>query len=306
MHKDAIDKAYTRLKEHVVSTPIITSNNLNALVAADLFFKCENFQITHSFKFRGALHAILQLSETQKEKGVVTHSSGNFAQALAKAAKIAAIPAFIIMPKNTPAYKKEKVKIVQPNVTFCEPTLKAREATAKAITNKTKAVFIHPSNAINVIIGNATITKEFLEAQPNLHTIVAPVGGGGLLAGTALSSHYYGKNCTAIGAEPEAVNDAYRSLQSGVIETNSKKATTIADGLRTNLGSVNFPIIKKYVSSIYCVSEAEIKNALQLIERHLKIKVEPSSAVALAAVLKQKTYFKNKKVGILLSGGNVP
>lgn len=253
---------------------------------------------------RGAANAVLQLTDEQKSRGVVTHSSGNFAQALALAARNIHVKAYIVMPSNAPNVKKEAVKGYGAEVIECEPNVIAREKTAKKIENEKGAVFIHPFDNNEVIIGQGTACLELLEEQPLLDAVFAPVGGGGLISGTALAVHFFGKQCDTYGAEPEQVNDASRSLQSGKIE-NNPSTNTIADGLKTNLGNLTFPIIQQHVKAIVTVSEEEIVSAMRLIWERMKIIVEPSSAVALAAVLKEKEKFKNKKVGIILSGGNV-
>ncbi|TXE05659.1 pyridoxal-phosphate dependent enzyme [Gelidibacter salicanalis] len=293
-----------RISPYIHNTPIFTSHLLDDMIGSKLFFKCENFQKMGAFKMRGAINAILQLSEAQQQRGVVTHSSGNFAQALSLAAKNLKVPAYIVMPKNAPKVKKDAVMGYGGRITVCESTLLAREVAAEKIVTDKGATFIHPSNDLNVILGNATAGMELLQAHSDLNAIVTPVGGGGLIAGTALAAHYFGSHCKTIGGEPQIVNDAYRSLQSGQIETNTT-VHTIADGLRTHLGDINFPIIKQHVDHIICVEEDEIVKALKLLWERLKIVVEPSSAVAFAAVLKNKSYFKDQSVGIILSGGNV-
>lgn len=302
--KEELLNAHKRILPYIHQTPVLTSHLLNDLAGAELFFKCENFQKMGAFKMRGAANAILQLSGAQKLKGVVTHSSGNFAQAVSLAAKSCGIKAYIVMPKNAPKVKKEAVIGYGGIVIESESTPVAREQKAEEVVNETGATFIHPSNDIPVIIGQGTATMELLNLHPNLNFVLAPVGGGGLIAGTALAAHYFGKNCQTIAGEPLKVNDAYRSFKSGIIESN-ESTNTIADGLRTQLGTNNFPIIQKYVSDIICVSEPEIIEAMKLIWERLKIVVEPSSAVAFAAVLHDKIRFKNKKIGIILSGGNV-
>lgn len=293
-----------RIAPFIHRTPVLTSHFLNQLVDAELYFKCENFQRVGAFKMRGAANAVLQLSDEQKSRGVVTHSSGNFAQALALAAKYAGIKAYIVMPSTATSVKKEAVKGYGGQVIECEPTVIAREAMAKRIEEEYAAVFIHPYDNEAVIVGQATACMELLEDQPSLDAVFAPVGGGGLISGTALAAHFYSEKCQVYGAEPEEVNDAFRSLQSGKIESN-KTTNTIADGLKTNLGKINFPIIRQHVKDIYTVTEEEIIEALRLIWERMKIIVEPSSAVALAALIKQKSNFSNKKVGIILSGGNI-
>jgi threonine dehydratase len=253
---------------------------------------------------RGATNAVLQLSDKQKNKGVVTHSSGNFAQALALAAKRIGIKAYIVMPTTAPQVKKNAVLEYGGEIIECEPTLKAREAASRKIEIEKDATFIHPSNDEQVILGQGTACMELLEDYPDLDFVVVPIGGGGLIAGTALAAFYFGNDCKVIGAEPFEADDAYRSLQSGTIESNDS-ANTIADGLRTQLGDKNFPIIQKYVDRIIRVTESEIVEAMRLVWERMKIIIEPSSAVALAAILTEKENFFNKKVGIIISGGNV-
>jgi len=302
--KEDLIKAHQRIQPYVHHTPVITSQTLNKMAGTELFFKCENFQKMGAFKMRGATHAILQLASVQQQKGVVTHSSGNFAQALALAAQNLGIKAYIVMPKDAPEVKKNAVKDYGGIITECEPTLTARKTTAQQIQEEKGATFIHPFNDFNVILGNASAGKELLEKYPELDIIVAPVGGGGLISGTALSAMAFGNNCKVIGAEPFNVDDAYRSLESGSIEQNTT-IDTIADGLKTSLGDITFNIINNHVEKIIRVTEKEIIEAMQLIWERMKIIIEPSSAVALAAILKSKTDFAHKKVGIILSGGNV-
>ncbi len=253
---------------------------------------------------RGATNAILQLSDEQRSNGVVTHSSGNFAQALSLAAKSLGVKSYIVMPTSAPQIKKDAVLEYGGKIIECDPTLEARNAAAKKLEIETGATFVHPSNNVNVIIGQGTACMELLEEQPDLDFVIVPVGGGGLIAGTALAAHFFGNKCKVIGSEPFAVDDAYRSLHSGKIELN-KTTNTIADGLKTNLGDKNFPMIRKYVNSIIRVTEEEIIEAMRLVWERMKIIIEPSSAVALAAVLREKEKFKGKKVGIIISGGNV-
>jgi threonine dehydratase len=304
MQKEDIIQAHIRIKPYIHNTPVLSSHLINNIVGANLFFKCENFQKVGAFKMRGATNAIIQLSDDQKKKGVITHSSGNFAQALALAAKNLGVKAYIIMPSNAIQVKTEAVKGYGAEIIECEPTLEARESKSFEIQQKVGATFIHASNNLDVIIGNGTACKELLETQPDLDFLFAPVGGGGLIAGTALSAHFFGKNCKVVGGEPFEADDAYRSLQNGKIESNIT-ANTIADGLRTELGDKNFPIIQKYVDRIIRVTEEEIISAMKLIWDRMKILVEPSSAVALAAVLKEKHMVENKNVGVIVSGGNV-
>ncbi len=304
MKKEILLRCHKEIKPYIHRTPILTSQAINRMSGADIHFKCENFQKGGAYKIRGATNAVLQLTEEQKKNGVVTHSSGNFAQALSLAAKNFGIDAFIVMPATAPQVKKDAVAEYGGNIIECEPTLAAREAAAQKIEQETGAKFIHPSNNKKVLIGQGTAGMELLEEQPDLNFIIAPVGGGGLIAGTSLAAHYFGNACKVIGAEPFEVDDAFRSLKSGKIESN-ETTNTIADGLKTQLGDKSFPIIQKYVDSIIRVTEDEIINAMRLIWERMKIVVEPSSAVALAAVLSDKDQFAGKKVGIIVSGGNV-
>ncbi|MES2592281.1 MAG: pyridoxal-phosphate dependent enzyme [Bacteroidota bacterium] len=304
MQKSDLVNCQKRIASYIHRTPVLTSRMLNDLAGADLYFKCENFQRIGAFKMRGAANAVLQLTQEQKSRGVVTHSSGNFAQALALAAQNAGITAHIVMPSNAAQVKKDAVKGYGGIVIECEPTPAAREAAAKQIQEALGAVFIHPFDNMDVIIGQGTACVELLEEYPDLDAVFAPVGGGGLIAGTALAAHFYSEKCKAYGAEPYEVDDAYRSLKSGKIEINTS-TNTIADGLKTNLGQLNFPIIQQHVKEVIRVTEDEIASAMKLIWERMKIIVEPSSAVAFAALLNQKKSFNKQKVGIILSGGNI-
>ncbi|WP_437397285.1 pyridoxal-phosphate dependent enzyme [Flagellimonas lutimaris] len=304
MNKQLLIDCHKRIKPFIHNTPVLTSRLINEIAGANLYFKCENFQRMGAFKMRGAANAIMQLTDEQKQNGVVTHSSGNFAQALSLSAQSLGVKAYIVMPNSAPKVKKEAVKGYGGILIECESTLEARERESDRIVKEHGATFIHPSNDDHVIMGQGTACKELLELRPNLDYVVTPIGGGGLIAGTALSAYYFGNNCKTIGGEPFEVDDAYRSLQSGKIETNTT-TNTIADGLKTQLGDRNFPIIQRHVDEIVRVTEDEIISAMRLIWERLKIVCEPSSAVALAAVLKKKDKLANKKVGIIISGGNV-
>lgn len=303
LQKELID-THKRIQPFIHNTPVLTSGLINKITGAKIYFKCENFQKMGAFKMRGATNAIMQLTDLQKEKGVVTHSSGNFAQALSLAAKSLGVTAYIVMPSTAPKVKKDAVKEYGGIIIECEPTLAARENMAKAVGENYEATFIHPSNDIDVILGQGTACKELLEDYPDLEYVLTPVGGGGLIAGSALAVHFFGTHCKTIGGEPFEVDDAYRALKSGNIEKNTT-THTIADGLKTQLGDINFPIIKDYVDDIVRVTEEEIVSAMRLIWERLKIVCEPSSAVALAAVIKEPNRFLNKKIGLIISGGNV-
>ncbi len=304
MYKEIIDQAHERIKGYIHHTPVLTSSYIDELVGAMVYFKCENFQKMGAFKMRGATNAILQLDGVQKASGVITHSSGNMAQAVALAAKSLGVPAYIVMPENAPQVKKNAVKEYGGMITEVKSTIEAREAKTIEIIEKTKATFLHPSNDLQVIIGQGTAAKELLEDQPDLDYLLTPVGGGGLLAGTAMAGISYSDKVTVIAGEPSQADDAYRSIQKGEILKN-KEVNTIADGLRTHLGDVNFPIIQKHVKRIILVEEETIISAMRLIWERMKIIVEPSSAVPFAALLIDKKSFTNKKIGIILSGGNV-
>ncbi|MEH6536303.1 MAG: threonine/serine dehydratase [Psychroserpens sp.] len=304
MTKDNLSTCHNRIKPFIHNTPVLSSRLVNNLVGADVYFKCENFQKAGAYKMRGATNAIMQLTDDQKSKGVVTHSSGNFAQALSLAAKSQNVKATIVMPSNSPSVKKNAVAEYGGHIIECEPTIKARQAAADHIVNETGATFIHPSNDPEVILGQGTACMELLKEHPDLDAIFCPVGGGGLIAGSALAAFYFGNYCEVLGGEPLEADDAYRSLISGKIETNTT-TNTIADGLRTQLGHHNFPIIQKHVKQIIRVSENEIIEAMRFIWERMKIIIEPSSAVTFAAVLKEKEQFKDKKIGVIISGGNV-
>ncbi|MEH6512212.1 pyridoxal-phosphate dependent enzyme [Maribacter arcticus] len=308
MTKENLLNCHKRIQPFIHNTAVLTSRLIDREVNANLFFKCENFQRAGAYKMRGATNAILQLSEKQKKNGVVTHSSGNFAQALSLAAQSVGITAHIVMPNTAPEVKKVGVKEYGGNIYLCEPTVLARQALADEIAIKTGATFIHPSNDANVILGQGTAALELLKEHPDLNYIFCPVGGGGLIAGSALAAKYFGNNCKVYGAEPFEADDAYRSLISGKIEGN-ETVNTIADGLKTTLGDINFPIIKELVSGIIRVHEDEIIAAMKLVWERMKIIIEPSSAVTLAGVIRQSKEspeaLKNRKVGIIISGGNV-
>lgn len=304
MNKETLLQVHERVKPYIHRTPVLTSDLINDMVKAQVYFKCENFQKMGAFKMRGAANAILSLSKEEQSKGVVTHSSGNFAQALSLAAKKIGVKAYIVMPKNAPQVKKNAVKTYDGEIIECDSNPVARENMAVKVQKETGATFIHPSNDDNVIYGQGTAAMELLEDYPELDYIFSPVGGGGLIAGTALAATFFSNRCKVIGGEPKNADDAYRSLLSGKIEFN-EDVNTIADGLRTFLGDRNFPIIKKHVERIITVEEEEIIEAMKLIWERMKIVIEPSSAVPFAALLKNKEDYKNKKIGIIVSGGNV-
>ena len=296
--------AEKRVGAHVHRTPVLTSSSVDRKLSASVHFKCENFQRMGAFKFRGAINAILQLSEDERARGVITHSSGNFASALSLAARSLDTKAWIVMPSDASPIKKKAVEDYGGQVIECAPGVQAREKALKEQQQRFGATFIHPSNDMNVILGNATSVMELVQDVDSLDVVVAPVGGGGLIAGTALAvdnHHYY---IETIGAEPFGADDAYLSLKTGKIQP-SINPLTIADGLLTQLGDQNFPIIQKLVSKIIRVEESEIIQAMRFIWERMKIVIEPSSAVAVAALFRKSNEFKNRKIGVIISGGNV-
>lgn len=301
-----IQQAHERIKPHIHRTPVLTSESINDIAGCEIHFKCENLQKVGAFKARGGINAILSLSEEEQKKGVATHSSGNHAQAVALAAKIAGCKAWIVMPDNAPKVKLNAVKGYGAEVILCEPTIEARESTLQEIINKNGAILIHPYNDYRIIVGQGTAAKELIEDSDFVYDfILTPIGGGGLISGTALATHYTSPKTKVIGCEPEAADDAYRSFKLGRLEKNDAPPKTVADGLLTNLGERNFEIIKNHVHDIFIVSDKEIMSAMHLVWERMKIIIEPSCAVPLAVVLKNKDYFKTKSVGIILSGGNV-
>jgi threonine dehydratase len=303
-NKNDIELAVNLIKPYINHTPILTSSSFNKVYNSEFYFKCENFQKVGAFKSRGAVHALLRLSKEKVKKGVGTHSSGNHAQALARAAKIFNIPAYIVMPENSPQVKVDAVKEYGGNISFCKPTLEARESTLKKIVKETGATEVHPYDNFDIITGQATAAKELIDKVSGLDLILCPVGGGGLLSGTALSAYFFSDTTHVIACEPAGADDAYRSFLSGKI-VPSISPNTIADGLLTSLGQRNFPIIQKYVDEVVTVGEKTIIQAMKLIYERMKIVIEPSSAVPFAAVIEGKISVSDKKVGIILSGGNV-
>ncbi len=296
--------AAERIRPYIHRTPVLTSASLNDKVGARVYLKCENLQKVGAFKFRGASNAVFSLSDEEAARGVATHSSGNHAQALALAARLRGIPAYIVMPSNAPTIKKAAVAGYGGRITFCEPTLEAREATLERVQKESGAVVVHPYNNERVIAGQGTAALELLEDIPDLEVILAPVGGGGLLSGTALAARGKQPGIRVIGAEPEMADDAYRSLQAGQI-LPSIKPRTIADGLLTSLGTLTFPIIREQVEQIVTVSEAGIIEAMRFVWERAKIIIEPSAAVAVGVLWEHKIDLTGKKVGVILSGGNL-
>lgn len=300
----AIRAAHDRIRSFIHRTPVLTCSAIDELATARIFFKCENFQKVGAFKFRGATNAVRSLAENVAARGVVTHSSGNHAAALALAARQRGIPAYIVMPSNAPPNKKEAVAGYGAQITYCEPTQAAREATCAELLRKTGATLVHPYDDHAVIAGQGTAALELLEEVPQLDAILAPVGGGGLLSGTAITAKSIYPNIRVIGCEPALADDAAASLREGRI-VPARPPLTIADGLRTSLGPKTFPIIRELVEAIVLVEETEIVQALRTILERMKIVVEPSSAVPLAALLHRPLGLVGKRVGIILSGGNL-
>ena len=300
----AIRAAAKRIDRYAHRTPVFTCESLNRLADAELFFKCENFQKVGAFKFRGACNAVFSLSDEEAKHGVATHSSGNHAAALALAATIRGIDAHIVMPDNAPEVKRAAVAGYGGKITFCEPTLAAREATIARIVERTGAVLVHPYNDYRVIAGQGTAALELMERVPKLDVVMTPVGGGGLLSGTCIAVAAVSPSTQIIAAEPEGADDAFRSLKAGKI-IPMKDPLTIADGLRSSLGDRTFPIIQRYVHEIITVSEEGIIHAMRQVWERMKIIIEPSAAVPVAAVLQRNASIAGRRVGIILSGGNV-
>jgi threonine dehydratase len=300
----AIRAAYERIRPHIHRTPVFTSESLDQMAGAHLYFKCENLQKTGSFKFRGATNAIFSLSDEEAARGVVTQSSGNHAAAISLAARRRGIPAWIVMPRTAPRAKRQAVEAYGGRVTECEHNIASRNAACKALEEKTGAILIHPYNNERVIAGQGTAALELLEDVPDLDCIIAPVSGGGLLSGTAIASKSLQPRIRVIGAEPKNADDAYRSLASGHIEP-AAPTETIADGLRATLCPLTFSILRRYVDEIALVTEEEIMGTMKLLWERLKLVVEPSGAVSAAIVLSKKIPAGGKRMGIILSGGNL-
>ena len=299
-----IQQAAERIKPYAHRTPVLTNESLNQKVGAQVYLKCENLQKVGAFKFRGACNAVYSLTDEEASHGVVTHSSGNHAQALALAAKMRGIPAYIVMPSNAPQVKKDAVAGYGGQITFCEPTLAARESTMEGIRQKTGATVVHPYDNEKVIAGQGTAAMELLEDVPDLDVIITPVGGGGLLSGTSIAAMGLKKGIRVIAGEPEKADDAFRSLQAGRI-IPSENPKTIADGLLTSLGALTFPIIQQNVEQIVTVSEEGIIAAMKFVWERAKIIIEPSSAVAIGVLWENKINLHGLKIGVIISGGNV-
>jgi len=299
-----IREAAQRIHPYIHHTPVLTNESLNQIVDTQVFLKCENLQKVGAFKFRGATNAVFSLNDEEAARGVCTHSSGNHAQALALAARMRGVPAYIVMPDNAPSVKKNAVAGYGGQITFCAPTLEAREAALTRIYERTGANVVHPYNDERVIAGQGTAALELLQEVRELDVILAPVGGGGLLSGTSIAATETKKGIRVIAGEPEMADDAYRSLQSGAL-VPSMKPKTIADGLLTSLGSLTFPIIQQRVEQIVTVSEQVIIDSMRFIWERAKIVIEPSAAVAVGVLWEKKIDLTGLKVGVILSGGNV-
>jgi threonine dehydratase len=299
-----IQDAYARIRPYIHRTPVLSSRSINEILGAEFFFKCENFQKAGAFKFRGATNTVLSLTGEELARGVGTHSSGNHAAALALAARSAGVPAYIVMPRTAPEIKKIAVAGYGGRITFCEPNLEARESTMAEVERETGCTFIHPFNRLEIIAGQGTAALEMLEECPDLEIIMAPVGGGGLISGTAIAAKSLSPGITVWAGEPSNADDALRSVQSGTIQP-ALPPNTIADGLLTSLGTMTFEIIRNRVDRIQLCPEESILPALRLIWERMKIIIEPSSAVPLGALMANPdTGWKGKKIGIILSGGN--
>ncbi len=299
---DDVRVAATRIASHIHRTQVLRCAAVDERVGARVFFKCENFQKVGAFKARGACNAVLSLTDEQAESGVATHSSGNHAAAVALAARVRGIPAYVVMPTSTSAVKREAVAGYGAQITDCEPTLEARESTLDSVVARTGAVFIPPYDDPRVIAGQGTAALELLTEVPHLDLIVTPVGGGGLLAGSATTAAGLDAKIRVVGAEPKGADDAERSFRAGRL-IPSIAPNTIADGLLTSLGELNFAVIRERVADIVTVDEAAIIRAMRFVWQRMKIIIEPSSAVPVAAVLDKQVQGKN--VGVILSGGNV-
>jgi threonine dehydratase len=301
--QDMLD-AHERIKPYIRQTPIRTSNYLNELTGAELFFKCENFQEPGAFKVRGACNAVFGLSDEQAEKGVATHSSGNHASCLSYAAMLRGIPCNVVMPRTAPQAKKDTVRRYGGKITECEPSTTSREETFAKIQAETGGDFVHPYNDPRVIAGQGTCAKELIEQVEDLSAVIAPIGGGGMVSGTCLTLSNLAPDIKIYAAEPEQADDAYRSFKAGhIIADDAPK--TIADGLLVPLKDNTWHFVKNHVTDILIASEEEIVDAMKLIWKHLRIVMEPSSAVPMATILKNPDVFKGKRLGVIITGGNV-
>ena len=301
---DDVLAAHERIRPHIHLTPVLTSRIIDEAAGASLFFKCENLQKAGAFKARGASNAVFSLTEAQAAKGVATHSSGNHGTCLSYAASRRGIPCTVVMPRTAPQAKKDAVRGYGGRVVECEPSTSSREAVFAEIVAQTGAEFIHPYNDPRVIAGQATCARELIEQVDDLDAVIAPIGGGGMVSGTCLTLAGLAPHIAVYAAEPEQADDAHRSLKAGRIIADDAPVT-VADGLKVPLKDLTWHFVRNHVADILTVSEAEIVAAMQLIWKRLKIVMEPSSAVALAAVLKNRPVFAGKRVGVIITGGNV-
>jgi len=299
-----IREAHARIRDSIVRTPVLSNDSLDADAHASLFFKCESFQKIGAFKARGATNAVFLLSDEEARNGVVTHSSGNHAAAVARAAKLRGIPAYVVMPHTVPQAKLQNVRNLGARIELCEPTLAAREAAAQRVIAETGATLVHPFNDYRVMAGQGTATLELLEEQPDLDLILCPIGGGGLISGTAVAAKGLKPGIQIIGVEPAGADDAYRSFKSGAIVPVTP-ANTIADGLRGTLLDKTFGVIRENVDDVVTVSETAIVQAMRSIWETLKIVVEPSAAVSYAAIVEKKVDVTGRRVGLIVTGGNL-
>jgi threonine dehydratase len=301
--QDVFD-AQTRIQDVVLKTPVMTSSTIDAMTKSKVFFKCENFQRVGAFKFRGAYNTVSQLTPAERERGVIAHSSGNHAQALALAASLLGVKAVIVMPSNSPHVKINATKDYGAEIVFCENTVESRVSTCNSLVERFGYTLIHPYNDPRIIAGAGTAALELLQEVDQLDYIFAPVGGGGLLSGTSIATKGLHPSAKVIGVEPANADDAYRSFKAGRIYP-SVNPNTIADGLRTQLGNLTFEVIQKHVDDIITVTEEEIVSAMRLLWERMKLVVEPSGAVSLAGLMKLKDHARVGKAGVLISGGNI-
>lgn len=301
---DDIERVHSFITEYIHETPVLSSSSINEMLGCEIYFKCENFQKVGAFKMRGAISAALSLKDKELENGLVTHSSGNHGQGVAMAGKLLDVPTYIVMPRNSPKSKMSACESYGAEVILCDPTIKSRQKTAEKISQDKGAAFIHPYNDYHVLAGQGTAALELLREKDKLHYLLAPVSGGGLLSGSAIVAQELCPEMRVIGTEPKNVDDAYRSFYAKKLKSN-KSTDTICDGLRGSLGDKTFPIILDNVYDMITVKEKTIIKAMKLVWERMKIIIEPSCAVPLAAVMENKKLFKKRRVGIILTGGNV-
>ena len=299
-----IQNAYKRIEDFIHHTPVFTNSHINRLAGAEIYFKCENLQKTGSFKIRGASNAVFMLPETEAARGVITHSSGNHGAALAQAARWRGIKAYVVMPRNAPEIKKKAARHYGAEIVFSEATLESREAVSQKLIDEKGLSLVHPYDNPNVIAGQGTVLLEFQRAVPDIEMVVVPAGGGGILSGTAVYAREALDNVRVFGAEPRLADDAYQSFKTGIRQPQ-RPPVTVADGLRTALSDRTFNIIRRYVEDILLTEDEEIISAMRMAWERMKLVIEPSSIAPLAAILKNKERFAGKKVGVIITGGNV-